>query len=270
MDFLEGQVMDLKIAFLHFAYCCGSQEANARKILQGMKIAAQHGADWVLTPEMALQGYYMMRGDKPFQLASLHNGLLEPFMEACRSYGQKLFLGCGFVDDKIPRNSCVLITEGGKYSHRHDKVKVVSWITENWAHPGEAFEVWNLDGINTSALVCADAYFAEHGQRIAEGGAQLAVVVAAWPPGGHGGPPEEAWKRLSRSANGIPVLISNQTGTEGMDCSKAQSAVVSNGELLFTYEGEEAVLLVDFDAEKMQVLSQAFTVIAFADRQGEC
>ena len=53
--------MNLKIAFLHFAYCCGPQPDNARKILQGMEIAAQHGADWVLTPEMALQGYHMMR-----------------------------------------------------------------------------------------------------------------------------------------------------------------------------------------------------------------
>ena len=256
-------MMNLKIAFLHFAYCCGPQPDNARKILQGMEIAAQHGADWVLTPEMALQGYHMMRGDKPFQLTSLHNELLKPFQEACRCYGQRLFLGCGFVDDRTPRNSCVLISADGKYCNRHDKVKIVPWITENWAHPGEEFAVWDLDGINTSVMVCADAYFAEHGQLIAKTGAQLAVVVAAWPPGGHAGPPEEAWKQLSRQAQ-IPVIICNQTGTEGMDCSHAQSAAVSDGEVLFTYEGEEAVLLMDFDAEKKQVISQAFEVIDFA------
>ena len=94
-------------------------------------------------------------------------------------------------------------------------------------------------------------------------GAQLAVVVAAWPPGGHAGPPEEAWKQLSRQAQS-PVIICNQTGTEGMDCSHAQSAAVSDGEVLFTYEGEEAVLLMDFDVEKKQVISQAFEVIDFA------
>lgn len=91
----------MKIAFLHFAYCCGPQADNAKKILQGMKLAAQKGASWVLTPEMALQGYYMMRGDKQFQLASLQNNLLQDFMEACRQYKQRLFLGCGFVDEKL-------------------------------------------------------------------------------------------------------------------------------------------------------------------------
>ena len=29
-------------------------------------------------------------------------------------------------------------------------------------------------------MVCADAYFAEHGEKIAEQGAEFAVVVAAW------------------------------------------------------------------------------------------
>ena len=257
--------MNLKIAFLHFAYCCGPQADNAKKILQGMKLAAQYGASWVLTPEMALQGYYMMRSDKQFQLASLQNNLLQEFMEACRQYKQRLFLGCGFVDEKTPRNSCAIISPDGTYYNRHDKTKVVPWITENWAHPGEKFEVWNLEGINTGVMVCADAYFAEHGEKIAEQGAEFAVVVAAWPPGGHGGPPEEAWKRLSRSANGIPVLICNQTGTEGMDCSHAQSAVLCNGEVLFTYEGREAVLIIDFDEEKKQVLSTEFVIINLAD-----
>lgn len=257
--------MILKIAFLHFAYCCGPQADNAKKILQGMKLAAQYSASWVLTPEMALQGYYMMRSDKQFQLASLQNKLLQEFMEACRQYRQRLFLGCGFVDEKTPRNSCAIISSDGTYYNRHDKTKVVPWITENWAHPGEKFEVWNLDGINTGVLVCADAYFAEHGEKIAEQGAELAVVIAAWPPGGHAGPPEEAWKRLSRSANGIPVLICNQTGTEGMDCSHAQSAVLCNGEVLFTYEGREAVLIIDFDEEKKQVLSTEFVTINLTD-----
>ena len=32
----------MKIAFLHFAYCCGPQADNAKKILQGMKLAAQY------------------------------------------------------------------------------------------------------------------------------------------------------------------------------------------------------------------------------------
>ena len=70
---------------------------------------------------------------------------------------------------------------------------------------------------------------------------------------------------MSRLANGIPVLICNQTGTEGMDCSRAQSSVLCNGEVLFTYEGREAVLIIDFDEEKKQVLSTEFVTINLTD-----
>lgn len=65
--------------------------------------------------------------------------------------------------------------------------------------------------------------------------------------------------------NGIPVLICNQTGSEGMDCSRAQSAVLCNGEVLFTYEGCEAVLIIDFDEVKKLVLSTEFVIINLAD-----
>ena len=56
-----------------------------------------------------------------------------------------------------------------------------------------------------------------------------------------------------------------QTGTEGMDCSRAQSAALCNGEVLFTYEGREAVLIIDFDEEKKQVLSTEFVTINSTD-----
>lgn len=51
----------MKIAFLHFDFCGGPQSANTEKILHGMKIAAAAGAEWILTPEMALQGYFMVK-----------------------------------------------------------------------------------------------------------------------------------------------------------------------------------------------------------------
>lgn len=50
-----------------------------------------------------------------------------------------------------------------------------------------------------------------------------------------------------------------------MDCSRAQSAVLCNGEVLFTYEGREAVLIIDFDEAKKQVLSTEFVIINLAD-----
>ena len=76
----------MKIAFLHFDFCGGPQSANTEKILHGMKIAAAAGAEWILTPEMALQGYFMVKSEKKYVLASITNGSYEPFKEAAAEF----------------------------------------------------------------------------------------------------------------------------------------------------------------------------------------
>lgn len=48
----------MKIALCHLELSCGPQERNLQLLEQGMRLAAEQGADWVLTPEAAVQGYY--------------------------------------------------------------------------------------------------------------------------------------------------------------------------------------------------------------------
>lgn len=54
----------MKIALCHLELSCGPQERNLHILEQAVRIAAEQGADWVLTPEMAVQGYYFYRIDK--------------------------------------------------------------------------------------------------------------------------------------------------------------------------------------------------------------
>ena len=252
----------MKIAFLHFDFCGGPQSANTEKILHGMKIAAAAGAEWILTPEMALQGYFMVKSEKKYVLASITNGSYEPFKEAAADLGVRLFLGCGDQEDNTaPHNSCVVIDQKGKVIAKHNKVKIVKWITENWAEPGNGFKVHCFDEVQTGLLVCADTWFAEHGEFLGNLGAELMVSIAAWPDSNHGGPPQEAWKRCSKAAGGIPLLLSNQTGNNGMDCRKAESAVAQDEEIVCTYSGDEAVLFVDFDKQSKRVSSKNFEIM---------
>ena len=202
----------MKIAFLHFDFCGGPQSANTEKILHGMKIAAAAGAEWILTPEMALQGYFMVKSEKKYVLASITNGSYEPFKEAAADLGVRLFLGCGEQEDNTaPHNSCVVIDQKGKVIAKHNKVKIVKWITENWAEPGNGFKVHCFDEVQTGLLVCADTWFAEHGEFLGNLGAELMVSIAAWPDSNHGGPPQEAWKRCSKAAGGIFVDFDKQS-----------------------------------------------------------
>ncbi|MDO4177948.1 MAG: carbon-nitrogen hydrolase family protein [Phascolarctobacterium sp.] len=249
----------MKIALLHFDFCGGPQEKNTKKILCGMKMAKEAGARWIITPEMALQGYLMKISKNPYTIASEENGIFLPFQKACQELNVKLFLGCAENDGRFDRNSCTVIDENGRIIARHGKIKVVKWITENWAEPGDNLEPFLIDGINTGLLVCADSYYGIHGVIERKNGAELLIVICAWPPRGCGGPPEHAWIRLSTLAYDIPVLICNQTGNNGMNCLDAQSAVVV-GDVLFTYEGDEAILYIDFDEVNKKVLSKSFAV----------
>ena len=61
---------------------------------------------------------------------------------------------------------------------------------------------------------------------------------------------------------GVPVIVCNQTGYhERMDMREAESAVIVEGQRLFTYKGAPAVLFCEWDEEKMQLRSRAFEVV---------
>lgn len=189
--------------------------------------------------------------------------LLSPLQELAQTYGLTIICGCGTVDKAGPHNSAVVINSEGNISAHHHKIKVVKWITEEWAAAGRALVVNTVDGVQLGLLVCADTWFEEHGQAYRNMGAELLLAVAAWPDGGCGGPPVEAWKRTSRASGGLPLIVCNQTGKFVMDCTKAKSALVEKGEALCTYEGEEAVLLCDYSPEEKCFLSTEFQCIPF-------
>ncbi len=47
----------IRIAMIHFAPEPGGVDANRLRIEQGTRLAAEKGANWVLTPELAVSGY---------------------------------------------------------------------------------------------------------------------------------------------------------------------------------------------------------------------
>ncbi len=88
----------MKIAFLHFSFCCGSQKDNAEKILRGVELAAKAGAEWVLTPEMALQGYWMVRSGHEYDYLNRNSLLLKKNSSSSKGSQYHFVFGlCGKV-----------------------------------------------------------------------------------------------------------------------------------------------------------------------------
>ena len=50
----------LRISFLHLAPVTCDIGHNRRLVETGVKVAAEHGAQWVITPELCIPGYLFM------------------------------------------------------------------------------------------------------------------------------------------------------------------------------------------------------------------
>ena len=260
----------IRIALCHLDVARGPQAENIKKIEKAIHIAGRHGANWIVTPETALQGYYFYVID-PKQKEKIKpqpSEDIRSLTEACKKYGAYLFLGAGEYDKQADcyRNSCLIFGPDGKPVGRHNKMS---------AHVGFGAEVWSTNdnklnpvacsGVATGVLVCSDIWFLNYPRVLADKGVQIIVDIAAWPPAKETGNPLPSWE-LASQRTGLPVVVCNQTGKpRWMDMTPGQSAVVENGKAKFLYSGKEAVLLFDWDPETGKVVSYAFDILTISN-----
>ena len=249
----------MKIALLHFSLALGPLKNNLAKLCTGIEQAAKNGAKWIVSPEMALQGYYMNCINGNYQPLTADSIEIETIKKMAVKYNVVVFLGCAEFKklENEAYNACLVIDERGEICARHYKIRTLNWITEAWSTPGRKLEVFNLNGLRVGLLVCADAWFTENATVLAKQNVQVIIVIAAWPPG-CGGPPEDAWKKCSQAAGGIPVVVCNQTGkTEKMDLAIAKSAVALGDKIMAFYQGEqEKVIYLDLDKQDVLLVNK--------------
>ncbi len=252
----------MKIALCHLNLSYGPQEQNLRLLQQAMLIAAKQGAQWVLTPEMAVQGYYFYNLDKTAKVKPQPAPELLPLADLCREYELTLFLGCGEYDAASGKsfNSCLVFGPDGSLVGKHRKIFGECLGAEAWARKGSSFTVLPCNSLQTGVLVCADLWFEENYTGTKNAGAEIIVDLAAWPPTPECGNPLGSWQHASRET-GLTVVLCNQTGkAKWMDMTVGQSVVIDKGELKLAYSGKPAVLLFDYDTENKQVQSVKYDV----------
>ena len=258
----------IRIALCHLDLAQGPQEKNIQKIEKAIHVAGRHGANWIITPETALQGYYfyVINPKQKDKIEEQPSDAIRFLLDASSSYGAYLFLGAGEYDKKADcyRNSCLVFGPDGKLVGRHSKMT---------AHVGFGAEVWSTNdhklnpvacsGVTTGVLVCSDIWFPTYPVILADKGAKIIIDIAAWPPAIETGNPLPSWELASRRAN-RPVVVCNQTGKpRWMDMTLGQSAVVENGKAKLLHSGAEAVLLFDWDPQTGKVVSDALDSIPF-------
>lgn len=259
----------MNIAVCHLAFSMNTLADNLHKLCRAADMAGRCGADWLVTPEMALQGYYFSKNSAGIQPQMLkknsYENVLDPLLDRIRRYGMTLFLGTGEKDEKGQLfNSFWVLNRQGVLAAEHRKTVVPRGGAEDWACPGMVTEPVSVDGISAGILVCADAWKAELGITLARQGAEFVIDGAAWAFSPCCPDPVGVWKTFSRRS-GLPLLVANQTGqTPWMDMRPAMSALLDRGELCDSYAGGEALLTACWDREH-HTWTGGFRVIPFAD-----
>lgn len=252
----------MKVALLHLDLSAGPEETNLERLSHAIRVAAREGASWIITPETALQGYFFAQQEEAAQAPVQPNRSMRVLSRLAAEHSLTMFVGCAEQDALTGKyhNSCLVIGPEGQIIGRHRKIQTHQVGAEAWISPGERADPINCSGLVAGVLICADSWFMEHVQILKDRGAEIIVILAAWPPGEWG--PGDCWERCSYGS-GLPVWVCNQTGVqEQLDFSHSESAVVVQGKTHLSYSGPQpAVLLFDWDRAGQCPLSAQFTVV---------
>jgi predicted amidohydrolase len=254
----------LRIAFLHLAPVSGNLIQNRRAIEIAINRAAQTGATWIITPELAVCGYTFAD--------TLGTEWIEPQPDQwvstlCRLTARlqvTLFLSHPERDRHTESlfNSLFIITPNGCVIGSHRKINTLRVGSEAWSSPGNRAQPITLSSVGrVGLLICADAYNPAIANRLKAQGAQILVSSAAWAPGLHG--PNGEWERCTRDT-GLPLFVCNRTGPDRtLNFTQAESVVAQDGKRLLSFRSAHAtIFIIDWDLATNRLASNRFQQIA--------
>jgi predicted amidohydrolase len=232
----------LKIALLHLAPDLGAVGSNRALIESGTRVAAELGADWVLSGELVVPGYRFEGligtdwiDEQPDawmrRLAQLGAdvGVVSFISHPERATNRQLF------------NSLFVIGRDGRILGRHRKLHPTP-RSEGWSSAGEPGRPVPVDGLNVGLLICADTYNPLPAQRLRDAGAELLVSAAAWWPGEWG--PKGEWEARTLDT-GLPMIVCNRTGRDDEShMVDAESVIVDRGVKLLTLRSPDSTVFV--------------------------
>ena len=254
----------MKIMLCHLTLSMGPLEENLKILERAVQIAGEVKADWVITPETAVQGYHFYKIDPEQKLDPQPAEYLNPLLDLVKANKQYLFLGAGEYDEKdnCNYNTCFVFGPDGELIGKHRKNHSHGYGGEGWVTNSTVAEPVQVGNVKTGIMVCSDAWYIECPKRLAEQGAQILVDIAGWPISEECGDPLPSWIKCSNET-GLPMVLCNQTGkTEWLDFTVGQSVYIENGQPKLTYSGEDALLVFEWDETPKKVISEWFTVIS--------
>ena len=247
-----------KVALLHLETVPGAIEQNRYMIVEAIKHAASVGAEWIVTPELAICGLQFPQLIGTDWIQPQPDSWMQQVCRLVRTLKRTVFLSCPERDGSRLYNTVFVIDSAGEIIGRHRKINVLS-DSLSWSSPGDVAVPIECSGIKVGLLVCADIYTSNIARAMKFEGAQIFVSPASWGPGIHG--PNGEWEQRTHET-GLPLIVCNRTGAEKtLDFRKAPSLVVKDGMRVLTHTSERsAVLTFDWDFDRMVPRSSRYSI----------
>lgn len=238
---------DLRLALLHLDAVPGDIAGNRARIEASIRDAVRHGADWVVTPELAETGYNFAKRIGTQWIAPFPDAWISTLAAIARDNKVALFVGFAERDAEGKyHNSLAVIDRKGVVLGSYRKQHLVG-STERWAEAGSGGAPFRVDGLAVGTLICADSYHADTVARMTKQGAAIVLAPANWPPVAGMGP-DDVWEKRSRES-GVPFVAVNRAGSEPeLDFSRGESVVSVGGKRLYTFTAPQGgIFYVDWN-----------------------
>ena len=172
----------MKLALYQGPPAQGDPDAALSRLAVQLRAAAATGARMLVAPELFLPGY-----NRP----DLHGALAQPLggdwcvrmAQMARQYGCGLTVGWAERDDETVYNAASAFDADGNLLGHYRKVQLFGPMEKASFAFGDAYCLFDLDGVKTALLICYDVEFAPHVRALAERGAKLLLVPTANPAG---------------------------------------------------------------------------------------
>lgn len=233
----------LTLAFLHLAPELAELDRNRSLIEDGTRVAADAGADWVLSGELVVPGYRFEALIGTDWIAEQPDRWMRRLAGLSSDLGVASFVSHPEREPVTGRlfNSLFVIGRNGRILGRQRKLAPTPG-SEDWSSAGEPGRPIPVDGIKIGLLICADAYTAKPALRLRDSGAQLLVSSAAWWPGEWG--PNGEWEARTLDT-GLPMIVCNRTGCDhASQLFDSESVVVDRGQKLLTLRAAESTVFI--------------------------
>ena len=233
----------LTVAFLHLAPELGLLDRNRSLIEYGTRVAADSGADWVLSGELVVPGYRFEPRIGTSWIAEQPDSWMRRLARLSSDLGVASFVSHPEREAATGRlfNSLFVIGRNGQILGRQRKLDPTPG-SEDWSSAGDPGRPIPVDGIKIGLLLCADAYKPLPALRLRDAGAQLLVSAAAWWPGEWG--PKGEWEARTLDT-GLPLIVCNRTGSDHQSqLFDSESVVVDRGEKRLTLRAMESTAFI--------------------------